>query len=45
MQDSDKLALRIRRLGIDTYQEPVVFIREDSAMFSRLIKDLNIKVD
>jgi len=30
MQDSDKLALRIRRLGIDTYQEPVVFIREDS---------------
>jgi len=23
-------ALRIRRLGIDTYQEPVVFIRADS---------------
>lgn len=25
-------ALRIRRIGIDTYQEPVVFLREDSHM-------------
>src|SRR5512142_2569558 len=27
---SKEHALRIRRLGIDTYQEPVVFIRTDS---------------
>ena len=23
-------SLRVRRIGIDTYQEPVVFVREDS---------------
>ena len=30
VSESNAEALRIRRLGIDTYQEPVVFIRADS---------------
>jgi len=43
----------VRKSLVDSAQDPVggsvaqfsAFIREDSAMFSRLVKDLNIKVD